>query len=168
MPYPVRMARPAIFGKPVSGTSPGGACIAVYLVPVHGRRLVVFDVAAREARGRWLPWDVMDFGANPYETAAALADDWCAGAVSSLTLADVLSFPLEGGGWELAIVFRTELIATPPADDARSPFTFAEGEFDAIGRFDPVDLERWVLGGPPQAPAVAGSAGDSPGPRLVF
>jgi len=60
------------------------------------------------------------------------------------------------------------LIATPPADDARSPFTFAEGEFDAIGRFDPVDLERWVLGGPPQAPAVTGSVGGSPGPRLVF
>lgn len=161
------MARPAFFGKPVSGISPGGACIAVYLVPVHERRLVVFDVAAREARGRWLPWDVMEFGANPYETAAALADDWCAGAVSSLTLADVLSFPLEGGGWELAIVFRAELTATPPADDARSPFTFAEGEFDAIGRFDPVDLERWVQGGPPP-PSAAGPAGDSPGPRLVF
>jgi hypothetical protein len=122
------MARPAFFGRPVPGVTPGGACIAVYLVPVHERRLVVFDVAAREARGRWLPWDVMEFRANPYETAAALADDWCAGAVSELTLADVLSFPLEAGGWELAIVFRAELMATPPADDARSPFTFAEGE----------------------------------------
>jgi hypothetical protein len=58
-------------------------------------------------------------------------------------------------------------MATPPADDARSPFTFAEGEFDAIGRFDPVDLERWVQGGPPP-PSATGPAGDSPGPRLVF
>ncbi len=160
------MARQAFFGKPTAGLTAGGAHISVYLVPVFRRRLVVFDVAARQARGRWLPWDVMEFGANPYETAAALADDWCEGAVSSLTLADVMSFPFEGGGWELAIVFRAELTALPAGDDARSPFVFAEGEADAIGLFDPVDLVRWI-GGSAGAPPADPPAADER-PRLLF
>ncbi len=77
-----------------------------------------------------------------------------------------MSFPFEGGGWELAIVFRAELTALPPGDDARSPFVFSEGEYDAIGRFDPVDIERWVLG----STAVPAPAETPPpeGPRLVF
>ena len=161
------MPRPAFFRRPTPALTPGGACICVYLVPVHQRRLVVFDVAARQARGRWLPWDVMEFGTNPYETAAALADDWCGGAIASLTLADVMSFPLDAGGWELAIVFRAELAATPPADDARSPFTFPEGVVDAIARFDPVDLERWVQAGP-QASASPPAPTPPPRPRLLF
>lgn len=160
------MSRQAFFGKPTGGLMAGGAHISVYLVPVYQRRLVVFDVAARQARGRWLPWDVMEFGANPYETAAALADDWCGGAVSSLTLADVMSFPFEGGGWELAIVFRAELTAMPAGDDARSPFVFAEGEVDAIGLFDPVDIERWI-GGTAVEPSGE-PVGEADRPRLVF
>ena len=80
----------AYFGKPSKTFVPGGAHVAVYVVPVFEGRLVVFDVAARAARGRWLPWDVLEFGGNPYETAAALADDWCEGAVSDLALADVM------------------------------------------------------------------------------
>jgi hypothetical protein len=160
------VARQAFFGKPTGGLTAGGAHISVYLVPVYRRRLVVFDVAARQARGRWLPWDVMEFGANPYETAAALADDWCEGAVSSLTLADVMSFPFEGGGWELAIIFRAELTALPGGDDARSPFVFAEGEADAIGLFDPVDLVRWI-GGAAGAPSADPPAADER-PRLLF
>ncbi len=159
------MSRPAFFGKPANGLVRGGAHISVYLVPVYQQRLVVFDVAATQARGRWLPWDVMEFGANPYETAAALVEEWCGGAISRLSLADVMSFPSEGGGWELAIVFRAELTDMPPGDDARSPFAFREGEFDAIGRFDPVDLERWLLGG---AEAAAQDTSLPDGPRLVF
>lgn len=161
------MPRQAFFGKPTSGLTPGGAHISVYLVPVFQRRLVVFDVAARQARGRWLPWDVMDFRGNPYETAATLADNWCDGAISSLTIADVMSVPFEGGGWELAIVFRAELTALPPGDDARSPFVFREGEYDAIGPFDPVDIERWVIGGG-NGPGADPSPAAEQGPRLVF
>jgi hypothetical protein len=156
------MHRQAFFGKPASGLTAGGTHISVYLVPVYRRRLVVFDVEAPQARGRWLPWDVLDFRGNPYETAAALADTWCGGAISSLTLADVMSFPFEGGGWELAIVFRAELTEMPPARDGRSPFVFREGEFDAIGLFDPVDIERWVTAAPADPPAGLD------GPRLVF
>lgn len=137
----------AYFGKPSKTFVPGGAHVAVYVVPVFEGRLVVFDVAARAARGRWLPWDVLEFGGNPYETAAALADDWCEGAVSDLALADVMSFPFDGGGWELALVFRAELTAIPSGDGTRAPFVFEAGEYDAIGSFDPVDLERWVSRG---------------------
>jgi hypothetical protein len=80
----------AYFGKPASTFVPGGAHVAVYVVPVFEERLVVFDVAASAARGRWLPWDVLPFGGNPYETAAELADTWCEGAVADLALADAM------------------------------------------------------------------------------
>ncbi len=151
----------AYFGKPQATFVPGGAHIAVYLVPVFEGRLVVFDVSARAARGRWLPWNILPFAGNPYEAAATLADLWCGGAVSDLTLADVMSFPSEPGGWELAIIFRAELSAPPHGDDARTPVLLEQGQFDAIASFDPVDLARWVDHG-----SVARSSGASAG--LIF
>jgi len=157
------MPRYAYFGKPAESFVRNGAHIAVYLIPVLEGALVVFDVAARAARGRWLPWDILEFGGNPYETAATLADDWCGGALSDLSLADVMSFPFEGEGWELAIVYRAELTELPRADDARAPYRFEPGEYDAIGNFDPVDIRRWV-----EQRGVGGSApGEKPG-RLLF
>ncbi|MBK6318243.1 MAG: hypothetical protein IPI33_10555 [Dehalococcoidia bacterium] len=155
----------AYFGKPSKTFVSGGAHVAVYLVPVYEGRLVVFDVAASAARGRWLPWDILEFGGNPYEAAAALADDWCDGAVSDLTLADAMSFPFEEGSWELALVFRAELTAIPAGDAARSTFVYDPGEFDAIGNFDPVDLERWALRG---LPAPEAPPGGGVSDNLVF
>jgi hypothetical protein len=151
----------AYFGPPNDSFVAGGTHITVYLVPVLEGRLVAFDVSAREARGRWLPWDVLDWRGNPYECASALADDWCGGAIGDLRLADVMSFPFEGGGWELALIFRAELTAPAAGDDVRTPYVFPAGAYDAIGNFDPVDLQRWVEGG-----------GDHPGadqrPQLLF
>jgi hypothetical protein len=136
----------AFFGPPSDGFVSGGAHISVYLVPVYNGRLVVYDVQAKEARGRWLPWDVLDFGANPYEAASALADEWCGVGLSDLSLVDVMSFPVEGGGWELTLIFRAELDEGPRGDNTRTPFVFAPGVVDAIGPFDPVDLQRWIEG----------------------
>jgi hypothetical protein len=150
----------AFFGPPAGDVVPGGAHITVYLVPVLGGGLVVFDVEQAEARGRWLPWDVLDFGQNPYEAAAALADDWCRVSLHDLSLADVMSFTVEGGGWELAIAFRAELMEMPGGDEYRRAFRFEPGHYDAIGPFDPVDIERWVTAGP--------GAGKSASGTLVF
>lgn len=140
------MAR-AYFGKPVRGPGEGGLSITVYVVPVFREQLIVFDVTAQQARGRWLPWDVIDYGANPYEAASGLVDDWCDGALSDLSLVDVLSLDAPGGGWELAIIFRGELTALPAGDSRRSAVALQTGSLDAIAAFDPVDLERWVRHG---------------------
>jgi hypothetical protein len=163
------MAR-AFFGPPQEGPSRGGLQVSVYLVPVHDGRLIVFDVTAPAARGRWLPWAVTGFGQNPYEAAAMLADDWLDVPLHDLSLADVMSFDIEGGGWELAIVFRAELAAPPRPSTARTPVALAAGHLDAIGPFDPVDLERW-LAGPPGAGAAAPARQEAPEPGpggLVF
>lgn len=149
----------AFFGPPRDSVTPGGVHLTVYLVPVFENGLVVFEVQAREARGRWLPWDVLDFGQNPYEAASQLADDWCNVSLDDLSLADVMSFPVEPGGWELAIVFRAELAEMPGGDTQRSAVRSEPGQYDAIGPFDPVDLERWVT-------SSRGPAGRSEG--LVF
>lgn len=151
----------AFFGPPQDGFVRGGAHITVYLVPVLNGGLVVFDVEARQARGRWLPWDILEFGQNPYEAASALADQWCNVPLRDLSLADVMSLPVEGGGWELAIVFRGELVGMPPGDIHRKPVRFEPGQFDAIGPFDPVDIERWV------EPGIEARR-EKPGEGLVF
>lgn len=159
----------AIFARPERAPVRGGAYVSAYLVPVFEGRLVAFDVTAPEARGRWLPWTVLDFGQNPYEAASGLVDQWCQGAVTDLTLVDVLSLPAEGGGWELAIVFRAELAAPPKGADDRHPFLFERGRFDAIAAFDPVDLERWVAAGPPPPGATAPPAPSRPsGNAMIF
>lgn len=158
----------AYFGKPQPTFVPGGAHIAIYLVPVFRGQLVVFDVTASAARGRWLPWAILPFGGNPYEAAATLADLWCDGAVGDLALADVMSFGHGGGGWELAIVFRAELTAAPAGDSRRTPALLPVGQFDAIGNFDPVDLERWVGGAASPTPPQPQITAPREGPALLF
>ncbi len=162
------MSSLAFFGPPQQGASTGGAMITVHLVPVFEGGLVVFDLRSSDKQARWLPWRVLDFGGNPYECASNLGDDWCEGAVSDLSLADVMSFEIPGSGWELAIIFRAELTAKPRPRGARVPALLAAGSLDAIGRFDPVDLERWVAA--VRAGAEAGREGGSrpPGPQLLF
>lgn len=158
------MAARAFFGAPREGLARGGMHVTVHLVPLFEGRLVVFDVSAKAAHGRWLPWAVLEFGRNPYEAASLLADDWCDVPLADLSLADVMSFEVDGGGWELAIVFRAVLSAAPAGDGERRPVLFEAGHFDAIGPFDPVDLQRWMeteRGVPVQttAPPSAGAAG---------
>jgi len=155
------MASRAFFGPPLQGFVDGGTHITVYMVPVFEGRLVVFDVSAKEARGRWLPWTVLPFQGNPYVAASELVDEWCAGMVGDLRLVDVMSFEMPGGGWELAIVFRADLTARPQGDDVRTPFIYEHGRFDAIGLFDPVDLQRWVG-------TAAGEAQSTRGGGLLF
>lgn len=150
----------AYFGAPRNAPSAGGMQVTVYVVPVYQSDLVVFEVHVKQARGRWLPWDVIDFGANPYEAASDLVDDWCDGALSDLSLVDVLSLEAFGEGWELAIIFRAELTAMPAGDATRNAVRVSAGSLDAIGAFDPVDLERWLRHGSHRAieGAVIGEA----------
>lgn len=145
----------AFFGPPADSFVAGGAHIAVYLLPVYGGQLTVFDVEASRARGRWLPWDILQWGGNPYELASELADLWCQVPLADLTLADVMSFPAPNDAWELAVVFRAELAEPARGDETRAPYFFPQGQFDAIGPFDPIDLERWVTGTVVTRPAMA-------------
>jgi len=151
----------AYFGKPQGAAAAGGFHIAIYLVPVLDGRLVVFDIEGpREIAGRWLPWAVLPFRGNPYEAASLLADTWCDVPLHDLSLVDVMSFNIPGEAWELALVFRAELAEAPaPMPDREAVFVAAE-DLDAIGRFDPADLQRW-LG------ATAGGD-EPPGDPLLF
>ncbi|MFN0093927.1 MAG: hypothetical protein ACKVVT_04010 [Dehalococcoidia bacterium] len=147
----------AIFGPPKGDPVRGGLHVTVHLVPVFQERLVAFDLDQGPIRGRWLPWAVIEFGQNPYEAASILADDWLDTPLNDLSLADVLSLTVEGGGWELAIVYRAEVMELPMGRPGRQPAPYAVGAFDAIGAFEPVDLERWV-GLRPQLADVAPAA----------
>lgn len=139
--------------------------IMVYLVPVYEGRLVVFDVTSPGAQGRWIPWQVLEFAQVPYESAAQLSDVWLNGAVSTLSLVDVMMQPGESGVNELAIVFRCDVTALPARTAERDAFAYPEGHLDAIAGFDPVDLERWLLQRPGGADV---RPPDVPGEKLVF
>jgi|GEM_PF-876907 len=158
----------AYFGRPERDIVRGGTHIAVYVVPVYQGRLVAFDVTAPQARGRWLPFTVLGFRQNPYEAAAGVADQWCGGMVTDLGIVDVMSFDVDGGGWELAIVFRAELSHLPEPQRDRAPYVFEPGHFDAIARFDPVDLERWVTAGRPTVTETGPSSNGGDAPGMIF
>jgi hypothetical protein len=137
-------------------------------VPVFRGRLVAFDVKAGKVHGRFIPWAVIDYRQNPYEAAAVLADDWFGDApLADLRIADVLSLDGPLGGWEMAIVYRAELASLPPGDRERTPHVYDDGQFDAIGAFDPVDLERWA-GAPAAAPVSSPVAPSREGPPAIF
>ena len=157
----------AFFGQAVGSPIEGGTMLTVYLVPVFEGRLVCFDVTAKEARGRWLPWDVLEVGENPYEAASELADYWIETPPVSLELVDVMSLNPPGSPWELALIFRCALDAKPVGQGERTAYVFDAGDFDAIGNFDPVDLERWVRR--TSAPdALVDENPTAPGEGLIF
>ena len=139
------MAERAIFGPPIARPVEGGTLLSVHVLPVHEGRLVAFDISAPEARGRWLPWAILDYGANPYETASALLDDWCSGtSTTDLRLVDVISRTAQDASWEVAIVFRAELTATPTGDAQRHPHPCADGELEGISGFGAGEIARWL------------------------
>ena len=138
-----------------------GVLLSVHVVPVLEGRIVAFALEPPGPKGRWLPWTVLKQGANPYEIASTIVDEWCDGAMSDLRLADVIS--REGDdGWELAIVFRAELTALPGHERGAPHICDAPDLADVQG-FDAVDLERWLGTG---GAAATGPEGDSP--KLVF
>ena len=140
---------------------PGGVLLSVHVVPVLEGRIVAFVLEPPGPKGRWLPWTVLKQGANPYEIASTIVDEWCDGAMSDLRLADVISG--EGDdGWELAIIFRAELTALP-GHKRGAPRVCDAQDLAAVQGFEAVDLERWVGGGGARAPATEGDS-----PKLVF
>ncbi|MFQ5380295.1 MAG: hypothetical protein ACE5EF_01550 [Dehalococcoidia bacterium] len=154
----------AIFGPPEPSFVKGGTHLSVHLVPVFERKLVVFDVAAGAGAGRWLPWDVLPWRGNPYTTASELADNWCEGRVRDLRPLDTISLDVDGGGWELALVFRAELLSPPPGDEHRTVVLLDRAPAEGIQRFSPVELERWV----DETAGITGPRGSEARARLVF
>ncbi len=134
----------AYFPPPRTSFRPGDSFISVHLVPLWQGRLVVFDIDEPPARGRWLPWTVAWFQANPYEVASALVEEWCGTFPHDLRFVDALSFETEGGGWELALVFRAELGEQPVSAAGRRLVLVDPADLAPVGRFDAADLARWA------------------------
>ncbi len=138
-----------------------GVLLSVHVAPVLEGRIVAFVLDPPGPKGRWLPWTVLPQGANPYEIASTIVDEWCEGAMSDLRLADVISRESDDG-WELAIVFRAELTALP-GHERGAPRVCDPQDLDAVQGFEAVDLERWQGGGGAEGPATEGDS-----PKLVF
>lgn len=136
-----------------------GVLLSVHVVPVLEGRIVAFVLEPPGPKGRWLPWTVLEQGANPYEIASTIIDEWCDGAMSDLRLADVISRAGDNG-WELAIIFRAELTALP-GHERGAPHVCDMQDLAAVQGFEAVDLERWLGGG--ASPAMEGDS-----PKLVF
>ena len=160
----------ATFGPPRGGISPRGAFVSIYLVPEWDGHLIAFDVVAKEAPGRWLPWTIADFGASPWETASALSNEWCGDTTESIELVDTISFETDSAGWELALVFRARLNALPPGETERIPVVSQPDDARLSVPFAAADLGRWIAR---QASATASGdlvspASSASGKRLLF
>ena len=141
----------------------GGVLLTVHVAPVLEGRLVSFVLDGGPG-GRWLPWTTLAQGANPYEIASTIVDEWCDGAMSDLRLVDVIS--REGdGGWELAVVFRAELTALPRGERG-APRVCDPQDLAGVQGFEAVDLERWL--GAAASDAGSAAAPEPDGPQLVF
>ena len=138
-----------------------GVLLTVHVAPVLEGQLVAFVLDAPGPGGRWLPWTTLKHGANPYEIASTVVDEWCDGAMSDLRLVDVIS--REGdGGWELAVVFRAELTALPRGERG-APRVCDPQDLASVRGFEAVDLGRWLV-----MSAAAAPVEEADGSRLVF
>ena len=139
-----------------------GVLLTVHVAPVlEGQRSSCPSSSMGDRAGRWLPWTTLKHGANPYEIASTVVDEWCDGAMSDLRLVDVIS--REGdGGWELAVVFRAELTALPRGERG-APRVCDPQDLAGVQGFDAVDLERWLV-----MSAAAAPVEEADGSRLVF
>ncbi len=134
--------------------------LTTHVVPVFHGKLVLFEFEERSIAGRWLPWTTMEYGDNPYVTASAIVDEWCNGAMRDLRLVDVMSMQMDEGIWELAIMFRVELAALPAETSHRKPLLVEAAAASSVGRFETVDLERWV--------GILSGGSESPKEKLLF
>lgn len=136
----------AFYPPPRTEPVPGGAYIAVAVVPIWRGELVAFDVTAAGAEGRWFPWAPLPRGTEPWEAAAALAEEWCGADPAELRLVDAMGGEGLGGSWQLTLVFRAELLAAPKGDPHRRPVLLPAQPAEAVGGFAAADLARWAGG----------------------
>lgn len=152
----------AFYPPPREAPVPGGAYVAVVVLPVREGRLVAFDVDDPAARGRWFPWTPLPRETQPWEVAAALVEEWCGVDVADLRLVDALGLEGLGGSWQLTLVFRAELLGLPRGGARRRPVELPLHSLGPTAGFAPADLLRWASEGPRDAP----SPPTSTSPRL--
>ncbi|MBE7466535.1 MAG: NUDIX hydrolase [Planctomycetes bacterium] len=109
----------AIFGRPVTGVSNGGAHISVDVITLYKDKVVLFERPGLKPGGQddlgdlWFPWDYLNYGEQPDAAAKRVLKQWGKAEGKTLRLVEVFSMVPPGEDWHLAFQYVADLKAAP-------------------------------------------------------
>ena len=106
----------AIFGRPISAVTPGGAHVGVDVITLHKGKVVLFEKTGLRPGGQdlgdlWFPWDYLDYGESPDLAAKRVLKQWGKAEAKTIQLVEVFSMVPPGEDWHLAFQYVAELKA---------------------------------------------------------
>ena len=111
----------AIFARPVSTPTQGGARIGVNVVTLHKGKVVIFErhglPGGAEVGDLWFPCDDMDYGEAPDVAAKRVLRQWGKAEPKEIKLAEVFSMVPPDEEWQLIFQYVAELKAPPKNGD---------------------------------------------------
>src|SRR5258708_37208230 len=110
----------AIFGRPISNTTVGGAHTGVDVITLHKGKIVLFEKPGLKPGGQelgdlWFPWDYLNYGEAPDVAAKRVLKAWGKAEPKSMKLVEVFSMVPPGEDWHLAFQYVVELKAPAKA-----------------------------------------------------
>jgi ADP-ribose pyrophosphatase YjhB (NUDIX family) len=103
----------AIFSRPVSATSAGGAHICVNVVTLHKGKVILFEKpglpGGQELGDLWFPWDYLEYGEAPTDAAKRVLKQWGKAEPKEIELIEVFSMVPPGEDWQLSFQYVAEL-----------------------------------------------------------
>ena len=106
----------SIFGRPINSTIVGGLHIGIDVITTHKGKIVLFgkhasNPASQDLGDLWFPWDLLNFGEDPYAAAKRILKDWGKVEPEDIKLVNVLSNVPPSEDWNLTFQYVAELKA---------------------------------------------------------
>lgn len=106
----------AIFGRPTTAISPGGAHIGVDAITLYKGKIVLFERPGLKPGGQdlgdlWFPWDYLDYGESPEVAMKRVLKQWGKVEPKKAQLVDVFSIVPPGEDWHLRFQYVVEIKA---------------------------------------------------------
>jgi hypothetical protein len=108
----------AIFGRPTTAISPGGAHIGVDVITLYKGKIALFEKPGLRPAGQdlgdlWFPWDYLEYGEAPEVAMKRVLKQWGKAEPKKFELADVFSIVPPGEDWHLRFQYVVELKVQP-------------------------------------------------------
>ena len=106
----------SVFGRPINTAIEGGMHIGIDVITLHKGKIVLFgkhasNPASQDLGDLWFPWDLLNFGEDPYVAAKRILKEWGKVEPENMKLVNVLSNVPPSEDWNLTFQYVAKLKA---------------------------------------------------------